>query len=35
MPTHRLTRMGPLLLIAALVGTGCSDQTAPTVPENQ
>lgn len=34
MPTHHLTRMGPLLLIAALAGTGCSDQTGPTVPES-
>jgi hypothetical protein len=33
MPTHRLTRMGPLLLLAALAGTGCSDQTGPTVAE--
>lgn len=33
MPTHRLTRVGSLLLIAALAGTGCSDQTGPTAPK--
>jgi hypothetical protein len=33
MPAHRLTRVGSLLLIAALAGTGCSDQTGPTAPK--
>ena len=33
-PTHaRRTRVSLLLLIAALSGAGCSDQTAPTPPD--
>lgn len=33
-PTRaRRTRVGFLLLIAALAGTGCGDRTAPTAPE--